>query len=517
MAAADPAGRALFALVRSLVDELEEAAPWSLLYATPVDLPDLYSRAWCVLELVDQAPGRIALALDSVVSPGASSERAAREEAEFYFAALHQMTAPDRRLLGAALDKAPGGAPLSSAAGAYLAELTSDLKGKYSSAMMGAAAALVSDGRWLGVEVEAALFLEKAEEQAGNRSLLEALVAADGVLTQLRAEFPWRVTFESWNARRQVERYALSPLIALRPFLHALLAPANRRALFSGDYHLLQRRELLLGSRLRELEELHLSSLDLAADLPSTVTEVHFGRLCQLLLELAAVIDVEVLRELLGNDALIRLRRQGASAGVRLDEPQQPAPLAQLLREEDLTMFIRLLSGEVTKRSSIAREAGLATQAPSSVANGLARPAPTGDEHREQGRRPRLDSTATRHLETELAAMLSRLTSADYDRWRAFQMVHKLHARLRVLPPTLLAEIQPFLTVLKGDLLPLLEDASAAGLLPAASWETLRASSLRLSELDPSRLEHRLEVGNDLGRVVRLLESLTVAVQADRG
>jgi len=39
-----PRGRALFQLVRELLDELEEAAPWSLLYAPPADGDALGTR-----------------------------------------------------------------------------------------------------------------------------------------------------------------------------------------------------------------------------------------------------------------------------------------------------------------------------------------------------------------------------------------------------------------------------------------------------------------------------------------
>ena len=533
LATANPCGRALFALVRRLVDELEEAAPWSLLFAEQLDLQDQRGRARRLLAVVEQTPGRIALALDALSdSTGAAIEQAAREEAEFYFAALHQMTASDRRLLGAALDRAPVPAPLSGSAGAYLAELATDLKAKYSSAMMGAAAALVSDGRWLGVEVEAALFPEKAEEQTRNRNLLAALAAADGALARLRVDFPWRTLFGSWSAQREVERDALRALAAIPPALQTLLADANRRALFSGDYLLLQRRELLLSSRLRELEKLHLASLDRAATSPGPGSGTLHARLCQLTLELAAVLDVEMLRGLIGKESVLRLHRQRASAAALHSQPREIDPLAELLGEEDLTMFIRLLYGEVVKRSSIVRESGKFALAPALAQNPPPRPARsegaegaegaeglglTASARRRAAGFTRLDEQEARRLEAALAKVLSHLTSVDHEPWRAFQMVHKLHARLRALPPTLLAEIHPFLALVRSDLLPLVEEASAAGLLPARTAETLRSSDRRLSRMDPASLERHHEVATDLGRVVRLLSSLTVAVTGGGG
>lgn len=527
LATADPCGRALFALVRRLVDELEEAAPWSLLFADPLDLQDLRARALRLLAIVEQTPGRIASALDAVSDPtGAALARDAREEAQFYFAALHQMTASDRRLLGAALDRAPIPDPLSVSAGAYLAELAADLKGKYSSAMMGAAAALVSDGRWLGVEVEAALFPEKVEEQTRNRNLLAALAAADEALARLRIDFPWRTLFESWSAQREVERDALRALAGISPALQALLADANRRALFSGDYLLLRRRELLLSSRLHELEKLHLASLDRAATAPVPGSGTLHARLCQLTLELAAVLDVEMLRGLIGKESVLRLHRQRASAAALHSQAREIDPLAELLGEEDLTMFIRLLYGEVVKRSSIARESGKSALAPALAQSPPARPAraeraegpgPAAIARRRAAGFARLDEQESKRLEAALAKVLSHLTSADHEPWRAFQMVHKLHARLRALPPTLLAEIHPFLALVRSDLLPLVEEASAAGLLPARTAETLRSSDRRLSRMDPASLERHHEVATDLGRVIRLLSSLTVAVTGGGG
>jgi hypothetical protein len=518
LAASDSRGRALHAFVRRLVDELEEAAPWELLFADPLELRGLRARVSRLLEVVEQAPRRIALELDAL-SPltGAGITRDEREEAEFYFSALHQMTASDRRLLAAALAETQAPAGLTGTEGTYLADLAADLKGKYASAMMGAAAALVSDGRWLGVEVEAALFPEKAEEQVRNRDFLAALAAADEALARLRADFPWRSIRESWGAGRRVAREALGPLVAIAPVLQGLLAVTHRRALYSGDFHLLQRRVHLLGSRLRELERLHDSSLQLAPAAPGPGTEGLSGRACQLLLELAAVIDVESLHGMIGAEAVLRLRRQGAAVSAAPGAPRPLDPLPQLLGEEDLAIFLRLLLGEVTKRSSIARDAGEAAHAPPEDPSSSPRPkAPAGARHSGSPRPPR-DAQESQRLAAALTRVLSSLTHADDERWRAFQMVHKLHARLRFLPPTLLAEIRPFLVALQVELLPLVEEASAHGLLPETTPETLLASARRLSAPQLKSLESHQEFANDLGRVARLLSSLAVAAGSGGG
>lgn len=513
LAAADRRGEVIYSVVRRLVDELEEAAPWTLLYAPPRAPGELRARVERLLELVLAAPQRIGRELDQLAGAGGgTAAEGAREEAEFYFAALHQMTSPDRRRLVNGLGKTPPDARLSPSEADYLAELAADLKGKYSSAIMGAASSLLSDGRWLGSEVEAALFPEKAEERLRNRGLLTALTAAERALAHARQELPWRAIFDSWRAQRPVDRYALSELVALRAQLLPLLTFAHRRALYSGDFHLLQRRETLFGSRLRALEELHLASLEVTEETRAGQSEKRFAMQGRLLLEIAALLDVDILRSVVGDDAVLRLRREPpAGPGA---EASATDGLQRLLAEEDLTVFLQLLLGAVAKRSSIAAEAGEAAHSPSDGGANLPESAPltpAGAERTGSGPPSGADATRCANL---LAAALSRLLHPLHEPWRAFRMVCKLQERLRILPPALTAEVRPFLGELRSELLPLLEEAAALGLLPAASAETLRTCDRRLTERDPAAPRASAEMGGDLERVARLLDSLQKALPA---
>ncbi|HLF55420.1 MAG TPA: hypothetical protein VI942_01105, partial [Thermoanaerobaculia bacterium] len=296
-----PRGRALFQLVRELLDELEETAPWSLLYAPPADGDALARRLALLLAAIEEVPGRVGAALAPLAAAATSAaEREAIDEAEFYFSTLHQMTAGDRERLHAALVRgAQAGAAPTRAAADQLCELAADLKGKYTSATMSAAAALVGEGRGLGIEFEARLFAEKAEEAERNRRLLDALTRAVRAHRAVVGGFAWRGVLASWRAHRPVDRYALGDLVSLRAHLLNLLTVANRRALYSGDYQFLRGRETLLAERLRELEALHVFSLELAADdgEDDGGSAAAFARLEELLLETAALLDVEVVRE----------------------------------------------------------------------------------------------------------------------------------------------------------------------------------------------------------------------------
>ena len=93
-------------------------------------------------------------------------------------------------------------------------------------------------------------------------------------------------------------------------------------------------------------------------------------------------------------------------------------------------------------------------------------------------------------------------------------MVQKLQTRLRVVPHALLAEMAPFLGELERDLLPLLDEATTAGAVPPGALDTLRACHRRLSARDESAPESALQIGGDLARVTRLLDSLEKEGQA---
>jgi len=498
LAQASARGRALYGLVRRLLDELEAIAPWSALYAPPDEIGRLAASLGEMLARLERVPAEVAAELAQLAGAAASDEeRAALAEADFYFTTLHQMTAADRQRLGEALARVEPEAA-SRAAADRLCELAADLKGKYTSAVMGAAAALVGEGRWRGFVYEALLFPEKAEEAERNRRLLGALEAIVRALRTVVATFAWRPLLDSWRSGRPVDRYALGDLVALRAHLLRLLTVANRRALYSGDYQQLREREGRLGARLRELEELHLLSLRLPPGGSETPgADELFERLERLLLELAALVDVEVVRREIGEAGIERLRAARPAGG----EDDAEEGLARLLAEEDLKTFLELLLGSVRKRASIAQRAEegppAAEASPAARAEEVAPPPAT------------LAPAAAREHGARLVAALDRAAAAPA--WKALVMVHKLQQRLGALPPALWHEVRPFLATLEGELLPELAAASAAGALPAAAVETLGGCAARLARRDPASADDAAAAAADLARVVRLVESLRAA------
>lgn len=501
LAQTSPRGRALYGLVRRLLDELEAAAPWSALYAPPVDSAELAAGLGEMLERIERVPAQVAAELAALAAAdGSAAAREAIDEADFYFTTLHQMTAADRQRLGDALARLAPASVATRAEADQLCELAADLKGKYTSAIMGAAAALVGEGRWRGWEFETQLFPEKAEEAERNRRLLGGLEAIVRALRVVAGTFAWRPLLDSWRAARPVDRYALGDLVALRAHLLRLLTVANRRALYSGDYQQLRERESRLGARLRELEQLHLLSLELPAGGGEPGTAELYARLGERLLEVAALVDVEIVRGEIGAASVQALRDDPAAA-----TPEQEG-LAALLAEEDLKTFLELLLGAVRKRASIAQRA---PEAPAAAA--------VRAEEEPAALVGTLSPAAGREFGARLFGALERLAGAEAPRFKAFVMVHKLQERLGSLPPALWHEVRPFLAALDGDLLPVLDGAAAAGAVPRAAVETLRGAVDRLARHDPTSAADAPAAAADLGRVVRLVESLRAAAAALAG
>src|SRR5262249_48132849 len=153
-------------------------------------------------------------------------------------------------------DRVPA-APPTPVEGQLLCELAADLKGKYTSSLMGAAANLIGEGVWDGVELEPVLFPEKAEEFRQTKELAVALREAIAAIRPLPEQIPSADLLERWQRGRRVDQYALADLATLRGKIGRLLRERSRRALYSGDYHQISRREVLLSARINELERLH--------------------------------------------------------------------------------------------------------------------------------------------------------------------------------------------------------------------------------------------------------------------
>lgn len=353
---AGPARLGVYLLVRACVNDFERMAPWKLLYYPPEDPAELLGMVSALLDKIRGVPKRVDAVLHTLPDEEAASEdEPTRDDVSFLFRGIHHMVAHDlKRLEGALTPLRSGlGALPTPAEGMHLCEIAADLKGKYASAMMGAAASLVGQGLYNGVELEPVLFPEKGEEFRSTRELVDRMKEATEAIQKLSGQLSFPELLERWKRNERVDQYALADLPSLRGKLGRLLQETNRRALYSGDYHQISRREMLLSERITELERLHLQTWTAprgAADL-----EPVYARMSQLVLEIAAVLDAHLLKELIGEKQVNGLRGRAVMAKGKPPNPEATGvdALVPLLAEDDLRIYFELLLGAVLRRASL--------------------------------------------------------------------------------------------------------------------------------------------------------------------
>lgn len=371
-AAAGPA-RPIYAAVRGILDDLEAAAPWALLYYPPEELESFLGLARNLAGTIAGIPARIqaltqALATDGTHPP--TDETLA--DIQFFFEGIHMMARPELDKLLAWLGQvkeSSDGSEMPAAERTYLCEVASDLKGKYTSSIMGAAASLIAADRWNGVEIEPILFPEKADEFERNRLLLRTLDELSESIRKLPKEVSLPHLVATWRQGKKVDQYALTPFYGFLAALGQLLKEGTRRALYSGDYHQVRKREAALSARINELTMLQNASW--GASFPGAPREpaALFAEMVRRATEIAALLDVDVLRQIVGErtvkdlHAVVQIEgerqksgraRASEPSGLRAKIPEQLLSLIDILYDEDLRTFLDLLLGSVRKRASLA-------------------------------------------------------------------------------------------------------------------------------------------------------------------
>ncbi|HVG07011.1 MAG TPA: hypothetical protein VNM67_04850 [Thermoanaerobaculia bacterium] len=355
-----PARIAVYEMVRGSVDDFEQIAPWKLLYYPPEEPEAFVGLIDALVTLIQGIPKRVAATLSKIPKVAVESDdEPTREDVRFMFSGIHHMVEHDLNRIEKTL--APvreRGAPAAQDERQLLCELSADLKGKYASSMMGAAASLIAQGLWNGVELEPILFPEKAEEFRNTRELMDLLQEVTSAIKQLPEQVHFVELVSGWQRGIRADQYALADLPSLRGTITKLLKERTRRALYSGDYHQISRREILLSERINELETLHQKTWSTTEHGGGQDLAPTYARLVQLTLEMAAILDVTILKALIGDKKVDGLRARVMAVKNR------PAPTAStpgqgldslipLLAEDDLRIFLELLLGAVTRRASL--------------------------------------------------------------------------------------------------------------------------------------------------------------------
>jgi hypothetical protein len=556
LARVGPVKRAVYVLVRQCVDDFEKAAPWELLYYPPDDPGALLALVGSLVTAIKVVPKKVDVLLKKL--PAGESNEPAREDIGFLLHGIHRMVAHDIKRLEGILapvrDRGPD-APPTLGERQSLCELSADLKGKYASALMGAAASLIGEGQWNGVELEPVLFPEKAEEFRCTRELVVSLREAVAAIRQLPEQIPFPQVLERWRGGARVDQYALADLPSLRGRISRLLKERSRRALYSGDYYQISRREVLLSQRINELERLHQQTWAVQSPSPAAGEAPDLGpvyaRLVQLTLEMAAVLDANILKALIGEKKVNGLRGRGAAGGAA----GKPAgdgldALMPLLAEDDLRIFFEMLLTAVQRRASLSvQEPAPVEEAPKPAPapappSAPPRPAPAPPppvseppiysvdellsplpEFPEAEPRPR-PLTAPRAPErtadplqvmARVRAKLDEIQAPTNSHWNNFRLTQRMLEKHSRLPGAMFHSIDPFLQEIADHLVPDLKlIAPHKGLTPEAV-QRLETVCRELCATDPSPADMVSEVPRKLERILRFLDALRAVLPPAAG
>jgi hypothetical protein len=560
-----PVPRRIYTAVRGVLDRLELAAPWEALYS-PVELAELREMLQELIVVIDELPqsiDRLARDLESE-----NADRELIEDLEFFFQGIIMSVGSELEQLRTRLREYSERnlAPIGDR-GEVISELGADIKGKVSSSMMGAAASLIAEARWNGVEIESLLFPEKAEEFERNERLLETLTEVTSSINSLLLQVPIADLVAKWQEGKRVDQYSLAPLYSFLGNLGRLMQESSRRALYSGDYHQIQRRENRLNTRIAELTTLHNMTWGMVPAGIQLELQAVFPVMARKAIELAAVLDLEILRKTIGSrlvDQVLRaVTEKKASQNERLvaNLPEDLRGLVPLLFDEDLKTFLSLLLGSVQKRASLAaRRRGLDSTggaraledvgqvappaapppaAPQPPAPQLAAPLsaapppaafpptvllptaplPQPANSRSTSSMPRFGQPDDRRehrlraLE-DLLALLADLGSRSNAERKSFELIQRMLKQQRTVPPTLLRSMHPFLFSMMNNLIPRLNDSNSFGTQLTGHATSLIQYCQVLCQPNPPA-EHLREVfPGTMQKVLNLIDGLSAAAAA---
>lgn len=544
--------------MRQILDDLEAAAPWSELYYPSQEDSGLLACVKALIEVVDQIPPRMQ-ELTRDLQAGDPDEPTQRmiDNAEFFFEGIHGSVMPDIARLRSKLKSLSALPELSSDQRDFTCEITADLKGKYASSIMGASASLIADGLWNGVEIEPLLFPEKAEEFERNQHLVETLTEVIENINHLLDEVPLAEMVERWGKEQRVDLYTLTPLYSFLGNLGKLMKENTRRALYSGDYHQIRKRERLLNARINELTTLH--NLTWAADEPPKMADggTPYPAMIQRATELSAILDVNILKQIIGEkyvkDLLFivtiekdRARDRGEERGMssmRKSLPENFHPLIPLLYDDDLQNFLGFLLGSVLKRASLAlkheprdlaaeEEPGLAgveaevaapLPEPYEIPSGssellprlgeldiedyelqqpvAAQPAPALPQDGFSGAEK---LSAVRELHDLLKGLLARSNPHR----KSFELVYRLLDQRKTVPSSMLQSMQPYLYDMMNMLIPQLNELDHVRDISSDHAAKLFDYCTFLCDRQLTQEQIRGEVPVTMKRLLRLLDGL---------
>jgi hypothetical protein len=272
-----------------------------------------------------------------------------------------------------------------------------------------------------------------------------------------------------------------------------------------------------------------------------------YARLVQLTLEMAAVLDANILKSLIGEKAVNGLRgRAVAPKGLPLrPDDDGLESLVPLLAEDDLRIFLEMLLTAVQRRASLGvRETAPAEAPPPPAPKALKAPKPppapppplpafteelpafTADELLSPlpddmiamppppAPLPPLDPRAA---VARIRAKLDEIQAPTHSHWNNFRLAQRMLEKHARLPGAMFHSINPFLQEIAVHLVPDLKAIAPHKGLTLEAVLRLETVCHELCDTDPSPTEMVSEVPRKLERIVRFLDALRSVVSPAGG
>jgi hypothetical protein len=294
---------------------------------------------------------------------------------------------------------------------------------------------------------------------------------------------------------------------------------------------------MLLSERVTELERLHLQTWTTpqgAGDDPGEV----YTRMVQLVMEIAAILDANLLKNLIGEKQVNGLRGRAVMAKGK---PATPHPaqgmdaLVCLLAEDDLRIYFELLLGAVCRRASLSvppsapaapdpapAAPAVSTRARKSAAEvpppalPAAPPASRSQPVRTPAAAPRPAPAAPvvdqKAALARIDGILVDLMAPANPNLSAFKMTQRLLAKHARIPDSMFRSIYPYLEEVRDKLVPALRPIVPYQGITEDVVHRLETYCHDLLRVDPSLGPVREEISKKMERLPRFLEAVRAVV-----
>ena len=293
----------VYEAIRRILDELDETLDWEILYDANAPLREFLSWGLFLEELIPQAAGRIRAALEAEPAAGEVAEADPEELEDAVFWGTRQIEGGmqqvasilSRHMVELITTGAAEAAAVDLDRNQALCVPIADVGGKLRSDLRRFASFVVAGDAWDSSRLELVLFPQKMDELRKGQRLKSSLVHTMESFQGGDDRLPIGEVVRLWRTGRVLGPAALYEIDILVRGLEEVLQRENRRALYADSYYRLAK---WIGHVKTCVEGLKQNLGDDAME-------------ARLLREIAAVLDTDILAEMIGGDSL----REASASG----------------------------------------------------------------------------------------------------------------------------------------------------------------------------------------------------------